>query len=427
MSIPDDVLERSFKGLFEIERELGQGGMAVVYLARDLEDNREVALKVLLPELASSVGGDRFLKEIEIGRKLSHTHILPLFRSGQAGELLFYTMQFAEGETLRARLDRERQLPIEDALDIARQVASALAYAHRQGVVHRDIKPENIMLGPGGAVVMDFGIARALDEAGGERLTRTGLSMGTPAYMSPEQADGRYLDGRADQYSLACVLYEMLAGHPPFQGSTTQAILNRHARDPVPPLRSARSMVSEPIEFVVHKALSKVPADRFPSAAKFSDALDMAEQGVTPRGVTPIGTYQVRPPSFWEELKRRRVYRVAAGYGLVAFGVLQALDALGSVLPEVVQRWGIFVTAAGFPVALLALVGVRADARGTPPHTDRRVRARNGRAAGAACPPPHDGPRAGDRPGRRTPMDGFSRSGRRCRPVRPAAGRSVLQ
>ncbi|MFV1989087.1 MAG: serine/threonine-protein kinase, partial [Gemmatimonadota bacterium] len=354
MSIPRERLEEAFADRFEIERELGQGGMAVVYLAFDLEDNRQVALKVLLPELASSVGGDRFLKEIEIGRRLSHTHILPLYRSGQAGGLLYYTMQFAEGETLRQRMDRERQLPIEDSLDIAREVASALEYAHRQDVVHRDIKPENIMLTEGGAVVMDFGIARALDEAGAERLTKTGLSMGTPAYMSPEQADGNYLDGRADQYSLACVLYELLAGHSPFQGTSTQAILSRHARDPVPPLSSARPTVSIPIETVIAKALSKVPADRFRTAAKFSEALDMAEQGVTPRGVTPFDNRAIRPSaSLWEEFKRRRVFKVGAAYGVTAFVVLQGSEALGIILPEELQRWVIYATILGFPVALL--------------------------------------------------------------------------
>ena len=355
MAIPQERLDRAFGGRFEIERELGQGGMAVVYLAYDLEEHRQVALKVLQPELSSSVGGDRFLKEIEIGRRLTHTHILPLYRSGHADGLLYYTMQFADGESLRERLDRERQLPIEDALDIAREVASALHYAHRQGVVHRDIKPENIMLCDGGAVVMDFGIARALDEAGGERLTKTGLSMGTPAYMSPEQADGKYLDGRADQYSLACVLYEMLAGHAPFHGLSTQAVLSRHARDPVPPLSSARPTVSLPIETVIHKALSKVPADRFRSAQKFSDALDMAEQGVTPRGVTPLDNraQPVHAPSFFKELKRRRVYKVAAGYGVIAFAIWQGLDALGVIIPETVQRGIIWATIGGFPVAVL--------------------------------------------------------------------------
>jgi hypothetical protein len=361
MTISPDHLQRAFGARFEIERELGQGGMAVVYLAYDTAEDRQVALKVMLPELAAAVGAERFLKEIHIGTRLSHTHILPLFGSGQEDGLLYYTMQYVDGETLRDRLDREGQLPADEALDIACEVASALDYAHRQGVVHRDIKPENIMLSEGGAVVMDFGIARALDEAGGERLTRTGLSMGTPAYMAPEQADrADRLDGRADQYSLACVLYEMLAGHPPFQGSSAQAVLSRHARDPVPPLSSARPTVSLPVEAVIHTALAKVPADRFRTAAKFSDALDMAEQGVTPRGVTPAvvtphATQPVRRGSLFGELKRRRVYSVATAYAVVAFTIVQGLDATAEPLgisPQL-HALAIWIAILGFPVVVL--------------------------------------------------------------------------
>ncbi len=354
MSLPLDRLKTAFKGRFIIESEIGRGGMSVVYLAFDIEENRQVALKVLRPELTASVGGERFLREIQYGMRLNHPHILAIHRSGQADGFLFYTMPYVEGESLRKRLERERQLPLEEGLEIARNVASALEYAHKQGVIHRDIKPENILLSSGGPVVMDFGIARAVDLEGEERLTKTGLAMGTPAYMSPEQSEsGVHLDGRADQYSLACVLYEMFAGHPPFMGSSAQVVLNRHARDPVPPLSSARPTVSVPIETVVHKALAKVPADRFRSARKFSDALHMAEQGVTPRGVTPIA---IRPErgGFLYELKRRRVYQVGVGYAVVAWALAQVLDAVAEPLgiPPEVHRVVIWVSIGGFPIAL---------------------------------------------------------------------------
>src|SRR5918995_4466832 len=203
---------------YVLERELGHGGMATVYLALDLKLQRKAAIKVLRPELAASLGNDRFLREIEIAARLSHPHILPLHDSGEAGGHLYYAMPYVEGESLRQKLEREGQLPIEEVIAIARAVASALSHAHRQGVVHRDIKPENILLARGNdglaahALVADFGIARALDAAGGERLTETGLALGTPAYMSPEQASGDQVDARSDLYSLACVLYEMLAG-----------------------------------------------------------------------------------------------------------------------------------------------------------------------------------------------------------------------
>ncbi|HEU5218330.1 MAG TPA: serine/threonine-protein kinase, partial [Gemmatimonadales bacterium] len=204
---------------YTIERELGRGGMATVYLARDLKHNRPVAIKVLRPELAAVLGRDRFLREIAITAGLQHPHILALLDSGEAEGSLYYVMPFVAGESLRDRLERERQLPLDDALRITREVADALDYAHRQGLIHRDIKPENILLSDRHAMVADFGIARAVEQAGGDKLTETGLAVGTPDYMSPEQAAGSAdLDGRTDQYSLGCVLYEMLAGHPPFLG-----------------------------------------------------------------------------------------------------------------------------------------------------------------------------------------------------------------
>ena len=267
---------------YALERELGRGGMAVVFLAHDRRHDRSVAIKVLRHEVAAALGADRFLREIQIAAKLHHPHILPLYESGAAGDLLYYVMPYVEGESLRQRLDRETQLPLDDALAITRQIAGALAYAHRHDVVHRDIKPENILLESGEAVVADFGIARAITAAGGDKLTQTGIAIGTPLYMSPEQGSaGGAIDGRSDLYSLACVLYEMLAGHPPFLGGTAQAILARHAIDPVPPLRTARGTVSGTVERALVRALAKSPADRYATVPQFAEALDGAAPPVT--------------------------------------------------------------------------------------------------------------------------------------------------
>ena len=259
---------------YAIEREIGSGGMATVYLARDLKHDREVALKVLRADLSAVLGAGRFLKEISITAKLDHPHILTLIDSGEADGILYYVLPLVRGESLRARLEREKQLPIEEALNITRQVASALDYAHKQGVVHRDIKPENILLHEGEAVVADFGIALALREAGGSRLTETGLSLGTPQYMSPEQATGdRTLDARSDIYSLGAVLYEMLAGEPPVTGPTVQAVIAKLLTERPTRLRTVRDTIPDPIDAAVAKALAKVPADRFASAAEFAAAL----------------------------------------------------------------------------------------------------------------------------------------------------------
>ncbi len=269
------LLAEALADRYRLERELGHGGMAIVYLARDVKHERRVAVKVIRPELASALGVERFLREITIAAALQHPHIVPLFDSGTAAGQLFYVMPYVEGESLRVRLVRERQLPFAEALQITREVADALSYAHSHDVIHRDIKPENIMLSGGHALVADFGIARAITVAGGDTLTESGIAVGTPAYMSPEQGAGEArLDGRSDVYSLGCVLYEMLAGHPPFLGESQQEILARHTLDPVPPLRSARPSVSEPIERAVTRALSKVAADRFPTAFEFAGALE---------------------------------------------------------------------------------------------------------------------------------------------------------
>src|SRR5881409_2613205 len=239
-----DLSERvraSLAGRYTIERELGRGGMAKVYLARDVKHDRPVALKVLRPELAAVLGAERFLREIRLTAQLQHPHILTLIDSGEAHGFLYYVMPYVEGESLRQRLDREKQLPVEDALQVAQEVADALPYAHQHDVLHRDIKPENILLEAGHAVVADFGLARALTAASGHTVSRAGIAVGTPVYMSPEQGAGsRELDGRSDIYSLGCVLYEMLAGQPPFTGEVLQEILAQHALEPVVPLRKRR-------------------------------------------------------------------------------------------------------------------------------------------------------------------------------------------
>ncbi|MDP3773784.1 MAG: protein kinase, partial [Gemmatimonadales bacterium] len=284
--MPDTArLSTALADRYRIERELGAGGMATVYLAKDLKHDREVALKVLRPELAAILGGDRFLNEIKITARLDHPHILTLIDSGAAEGFLYYVLPYVRGESLRDKLDRDKQLGIDEALAIAKQVAGALDYAHRQGVIHRDIKPENILLQEGEAMLADFGIALAVKEAGGNRLTETGLSLGTPQYMSPEQATGdRTLDARSDVYSLAAVLYEMLAGEPPVTGPTAQAMIAKLMTERPVRLRVVRDTVPEGIDSAVAKALAKTPADRFASAAELADALaHAAEAPAAPR------------------------------------------------------------------------------------------------------------------------------------------------
>jgi eukaryotic-like serine/threonine-protein kinase len=267
-------LTAALAGRYRIERELGHGGMATVYLARDEKHQRNVALKVLLPELGAVLGVERFLAEIRVTAHLQHPHLLPLFDSGEAGGRLFYVMPYVEGESLRTRLERERLLPVDDALSIAIAVAGALDYAHRHGVIHRDLKPENVLLHEGQPLVADFGIALAVSNAGGQRVTQTGLSLGTPAYMSPEQATGdRAIDGRTDVYSLGAVLYEMLTGDPPHTASTAQAILARVLTEKPRAVRTIRDTVPVTVEAAIDKALAKLPADRFVSAGEFAEAL----------------------------------------------------------------------------------------------------------------------------------------------------------
>jgi eukaryotic-like serine/threonine-protein kinase len=308
----------ALEGRYRLERELGHGGMATVYLARDLKHDRLVAIKVPRPELAT-LGPERFLREIRLAAQLQHPHILGLIDSGtfeyQPGlSGLYYVMPYVEGESLRDRLQREGQLPLDDSLRIVREIALALDYAHRHGVIHRDIKPENILLSDTQALIADFGVARALEAAGGERLTETGIALGTPAYLSPEQAaGGRELDGRADIYSLGCVLYEMLAGEPPFTGPTPQAIIAKRFSEPVPHLRTVRD-VPEAIEQAVTKALARSPADRFATAAQLASALQ-THAGERPTHTQPTAVRVRRRRSRW-----------------IGLGVLIALAAVGAIL-----------------------------------------------------------------------------------------------
>ncbi len=274
MSDASPRLTAALADRYRLERELGQGGMATVYLAEDVRHHRKVAIKVLHPELSAVLGPDRFLKEIELTANLQHPHILPLFDSGAAEGLLYYVMPYVEGESLRSRLAREKQLPIPDAVRIASEVAGALDYAHRRGVVHRDIKPENILLHDGRALVADFGIALAVVQAGGSRMTQTGMSLGTPQYMSPEQAMGeREISARSDLYALGCVTYEMLTGEPPFTGPTAQAIVARVMTEEPRSIVLQRNTVPPHVEDAVLVALAKLPADRFGGAAEFAAAL----------------------------------------------------------------------------------------------------------------------------------------------------------
>ncbi len=273
----NDVLSRLATALsrsYRLDRELGAGGMATVYLAHDIKHDRDVAIKVLHPDLGAALGGERFLSEIRTTARLQHPHILPLLDSGEADGLLYYVMPLVTGETLRARLEREKQLPIAEAVRIAREVASALDYAHRQNVIHRDIKPENILLHDGSALVADFGIALAVQSAGGARMTQTGLSLGTPSYMSPEQAMGeRVIDARSDVYALGAMTYEMLAGEPPFTGPTVQAIVAKVMSTEPVSIVSLRKAVPANVAAAVHSALEKLPADRCESAKTFGDML----------------------------------------------------------------------------------------------------------------------------------------------------------
>ncbi len=291
-----ESLQRALGSRYVLERELGQGGMATVYLARDLRHDRPVALKLLHPDLARTLGADRFLREIRTAARLQHPHILSVHDSGEADGLLWFAMPYVEGESLRRRLEREPQLPIDEALRITREVADGLDYAHRHGVVHRDVKPENILLTEGHALVADFGISRALtSEAPGERITETGMTVGTPAYMSPEQAAGATVDARSDVYALGAVLYEMLAGEPPFTGPTTQAVIAKRFHTEPTPIRAVRPSVPDQVERAIARALSRVPVDRFASTAEFARALGDHPPATVPLSVVPAASARSAP------------------------------------------------------------------------------------------------------------------------------------
>ena len=321
MNSPDPTtrLNAALEGRYHIESELGEGGMATVYLAKDVKHNRNVALKVLKPELAAVVGAERFLAEIETTANLQHPHILPLFDSGEADSFLFYVMPYVEGETLRDKLDREHQLPVDDAVRIATNVAEALDYAHRQGVIHRDIKPANILLQDGKPVVSDFGIALAVGTAGQGRLTETGLSMGTPHYMSPEQATGDMNVGAAtDTYALGAVLYEMLVGEPPYTGSTAQAILGKIIAGELATATKQRTSVPVNVDAAIRKALERVPADRFTGAQDFAKAVN--DPGFRHGAVTGAGAGKGAGP--WNRLTVTMTSVAMGALALAAWGWL---------------------------------------------------------------------------------------------------------
>ena len=278
----DTILERLRAALGErytIDRQVGQGGMATVYGATDRKHNRQVAIKVLRPELAATIGGDRFLREIEVSARLQHPHIVPLYDSGDAGGVLYYVMPFITGESLRDRLTRDGKIPFEEAVALLRQMASALAYAHQQGIIHRDIKPENVLLSNGVAVVADFGIARALRAASEGSMTGLGFAIGTPAYMSPEQATASDIDERSDQYSLACVFYEMVTGAAPFAAPTMQAVLTKSLSGPRPKLSKVARTTPAEADAPVTRALAADPKDRYATVTDFAAALERAAGG----------------------------------------------------------------------------------------------------------------------------------------------------
>ncbi|HET6577482.1 MAG TPA: serine/threonine-protein kinase, partial [Gemmatimonadales bacterium] len=327
MTAPPASLADALRHHFTIEHELGRGGMATVYLAQDLRHHRLVALKVLDPALAVGLGPERFRREIETAARLEHPHILPVLDSGEAQSWLWYTMPYVEGESLRGRLERTGALPLEEALRLTGEAADALDCAHRHGVVHRDIKPENILLSGGHARVADFGIAQALEAAGGERLTGTGLTVGTPAYMSPEQGAGAHtLDGRSDIYSLGCVLFELLTGEPPFSGRTPQAVIARRFVEGPPPVSLLRAGVPADVEQAVTRALAREPVDRFQTAAEFAEALAGARTGTAPTAA-PAPPESTASPLPTKSLRRRRLPMGVAVLGLgfiLGLGVLFA-------------------------------------------------------------------------------------------------------
>lgn len=355
MPIDLEALRPALSDRYTIERETGSGRMAVVYLGTDLRHHRQVAIKVLRPDVAVSLGARRFLREIEFAARLTHPHILSLHDSGEAAGYLYYVMPYIEGETLRERLDRERILPIDEACQIAGEVGDALDYAHGQGVIHRDIKPENILLSGGHAVVADFGLARALEESGGEKLTQTGIIIGAPVYSSPEQSGGDGpVDGRTDQYSLATVVYEMLTGDPPYPGTSARAILARKMTQVPTSPRLVRDTIPPHAEVAVMKALARLPADRYRTTGEFCAGLTRGGSSAMARSAdADAGSGKV--PSFWSELKRRHVYHTAAVYAAVAWVLVEVSATTFPYLnlPGSAVTFLIALAILGFPIALV--------------------------------------------------------------------------
>jgi serine/threonine-protein kinase len=349
-----EQLNTALAGRYEIERRAGEGGMATVYVARDIRHNRKVALKVLKPELGVVLGPERFLTEIQVTANLHHPNLLPLFDSGETGGILYYVMPVVEGETLRQRLERERQFPVDEAVRITAAIASALDYAHRHNVIHRDLKPENVLMHEGQPLVMDFGIALAVSNAGGARITQTGLSLGTPAYMSPEQATGdRQLDARTDIYSLAAICYEMLVGDPPHTGSTVQAVIAKVLTDHPRGIRASRPAVPEHVEAAVLRGLEKLPADRFATAAHFTEALTGARPVTTSAPSSPSlaaasGAATGAPRSRARELAAWAIAALAVGAAVLPrLTPAPELDAPVPVRFEVLLPESVSVSAGG--------------------------------------------------------------------------------
>jgi serine/threonine-protein kinase len=328
-------VRQALAGRYAVERVLGEGGMATVYLAEDVKHRRKVAVKVMRPELAATLGAERFLREIEIAAQLSHPHILPVHDSGEAEGVLYYVMPYVDGESLRERMMKDGALPVDEALQLAREVAEALGYAHKRGIIHRDIKPGNVMLGEGHALVADFGIARATS-GGGEALTRTGLAVGTPQYMSPEQATGeRDIDARADVYAVGAVMYEMLGGLPPYVGPTPQAVLAKSLTEDVPPLRTVRPEIPAPVAQVVMKALARRPTDRYATGAELAEAIAAARDTVR-SGFNPVASAGPSPARVW-----------------ALFGVSAAVSL--AVIYGLVSRWGLASWTLGLAAGLLVI------------------------------------------------------------------------
>jgi serine/threonine protein kinase len=345
-----DILSRltaSLGGQYRLERELGGAGMSRVFVAEELALGRTVVLKVLPPELAAVLSADRFQREVRVGAALQHPHIVPLLAAGRVEDILYYTMPFVEGESLRARLSREGELPVEEAVRLLREVTDALAYAHHKGIVHRDIKPDNILLSHGYAVVTDFGIAKALTEAGRSvDITGTGVRIGTPTYMAPEQATGDPVDCRADLYSLGVLAYELLAGEPPFHGATTQALLAAQLTRAERPLNAARPAVPPELADLVHRCLEKHPADRFQKAEELRAALDLVvlATSVSPLAAPAVTSHQWALP---------QVLGYFALAGAATLGIAWALRSLAG-LPDWLVPAAVLVLVLGLPMVLLA-------------------------------------------------------------------------